>query len=259
MIRRELLLAAVFALSGCSGGPQYPAPPAPAAEKAAPSQPVFDPSTATARVFGNIMFEGKPPEIPSMTIGGDRMCQTNALNIRNDKAMVTSDGKLRSAIIYVRAGHEGRSYAAPDAMLVLDQQGCIYTPHVFTVMKGQKFKIRNSDATFHNVHAQEGQRTEFNIGQASKGVEDTQTFSRAALPFRIGCDFHKWMGAYAGVFEHPFHTTSGESGSYELRLPAGKYEIVAWHEKYGEQSSRIDVQEHGAAELNFKFAPSARH
>jgi len=248
--------AVVFALSGCSGGPQYPAPPAPPAEKAAPAQPVFDPSTATARVHGNVMFEGKPPEIPPMTIGGDRLCQMNALNIRNNKAIVTSDGRLRNTIIYVRSGHEGRSYIPPATTVVLDQQGCIYTPHVFTVMKGQKFTVRNSDETFHNVHAWDGSRSEFNLGQGSKGVEDIQTFAHTALPFRIGCDFHKWMAAYAGVFDHPFHTTSGETGSYELRLPPGKYEIVAWHEKYGEQSSMTEVHENGAAELNFKFTAS---
>jgi plastocyanin len=212
---------------------------------------------ATARVYGNVLFEGKLPENPAVTVGGDQLCKMNAVNIWNSMAMATSNGKLRNAIIYVRSGHEGRSYPVSTATVILDQQGCIYTPHVFTVMKGQNVRILNSDATFHNVHATEGERTEFNIAQASKGVENTQTFSRAGLPFRIGCDLHKWMAAYAGVFEHPFHTTSGESGSYELRLPAGKYEIVAWHEKYGEQSSRLDVQENGASELNFKFNASA--
>ena len=247
---RQLLFLMGFAFSGCSGGPDIPGQPIPA-------RVAFDPSTATARVFGNVVFEGTPPENPALTVGGDQLCKMNAVNIWNKMEMVTSGGKLRNTIIYVRSGYEGRSYPVPTAAVVLDQQGCVYTPHVFTVMKGQKVRILNSDATFHNVHAKDGQRSEFNIAQASKGVENTQTFSRAVLPFRIGCDLHKWMAAYAGVFEHPFHTTSGESGSYELRLPAGKYEIVAWHEKYGEQSSRIDVQENGAAELDFKFSASA--
>jgi plastocyanin len=249
-LRWELLLVIVVAFSGCSDGPDMPYPPM-------PSRPQFDASTATARVFGNVVFEGMPPDIPAITVGGDPLCKMNALNIWKSKAMVTSDGKLRNTIVYVRSGYEGRAYPVPTAPVVLDQQGCIYTPHVFTVMKGQKVRILNSDETFHNVHAQDGTTTEFNIAQASKGVENTQTFSRAVLPFRIGCDLHKWMAAYAGVFEHPFHTTSGERGSYELRLPAGKYEIVAWHEKFGEQSSNLEVQENGAAELDFKFTASA--
>jgi len=44
------------------------------------------------------------------------------------------------------------------------------------------------------------------------------------------------MGAFIGVFHHPYHTVSKGGGSYELKLPAGKYEVVAWHEKYGKQT-----------------------
>ena len=49
----------------------------------------------------------------------------------------------------------------------------------------------------------------------------------------------------------------GSGGSYELRLPPGKYEFVAWHEAFGEQASKIEIRENGAAELNFKFASTA--
>jgi hypothetical protein len=61
------------------------------------------------------------------------------------------------------------------------------------------------------------------------------------------------MIAYAGVFEHPFHTTSGDTGTYELRLPPGKFEIVAWHEKFGEQAASIEGAPNAMVELDFKF------
>jgi hypothetical protein len=128
---------------------------------------------------------------------------------------------------------------------------------VLTIMKGQKLRILNSDPTFHNVHAKTADHAAFNIGQASKGVEDIQSFSRTAMPYRIGCDFHDWMIAYAGVFDHPFHTTSGDRGTYELRLPPGKYEIVAWHEKFREMVAFIDVLANDSLELNFQFSPKS--
>ena len=67
------------------------------------------------------------------------------------------------------------------------------------------------------------------------------------------------MVSYAGVFEHPFHTTSNNGGKYELRLPPGKYEIVAWHEKFGEKVATLDVSENAALELNFKFDAQPRN
>jgi len=123
-------------------------------------------------------------------------------------------------------------------------------------MKGQKLKVLNGDPTFHNVHAEAGGNTVFNIAQAAKGAEDIQTFSKAVMPVRIGCDFHNWMVAYAGVFEHPFHTTSGDTGKYELRLPPGKYEVVAWHEKFGEQAASVEVAANASVEQDFTFSAS---
>ena len=241
-----------FVASGCSGSSDR-------FSSTKNATPVFDPSSATARVYGTVAFEGETPKTPPMKIGsGDQFCKMNALDIFKHEGSLTEGGAIRNVIIYVRSGYEGRTYKVPEQPVVLDQQRCVYLPRVLTLMKGQKLKILNSDPTFHNVHAQGEGRTEFNIPQPSKGAEDIQTFSRAAMPFRIGCDFHTWMVSYAGVFEHPFHTTSNNGGKYELRLPPGKYEIVAWHEKLGEKVATLDVSENAALELNFKFDAEPR-
>ena len=78
---------------------------------------------------------------------------------------------------------------------------------------------------------------------------------RSAIPIR--CDVHKWMGSFVGVFHHPFHTVSKEGGSYELKLPAGKYEITAWHEKLGKQTQMIEVADGASVDLNFSFKAAA--
>jgi hypothetical protein len=212
-----------------------------------------DAPAASSRLSGSVIFQGEAPEPGPITVGGDAYCKKNAMGIYQNERTVTVDGKLRNVIVYVKSGYEKRTYPVPIDPVVLDQQGCVYMPRVLTVMKGQKLRILNGDPTFHNVHALADGRSEFNIAQPSKGSDDIQTFSRVAMPFKIGCDFHGWMVAYAGVFEHPFHTTSGETGKYELKLPPGKYEIVAWHPKYGEQKSAVEVGE-APAELNFMFS-----
>jgi plastocyanin len=213
----------------------------------------FDPPAATGRVSGSVLLDGKPPEVPAMRIGGDRFCQMSAAKIFAAESIVTGDGKLRDVIVYVRSGHEGKSYTAPETPVVLDQKDCVYTPRAITVMKGQKVRIVNSDATLHTVRAKDGDRTEFNIAQPSQGKEDIQTFAQAAMPYRVGCEFHKWMAAYVGVFDHPYHVATGDTGRYELRLPPGKYEIVAWHHKVGEKAAMVDIPENGTVQLDFRF------
>jgi len=44
------------------------------------------------------------------------------------------------------------------------------------------------------------------------------------------------------VLLHPFFAVSSRDGSYKIGgLPPGEYTIVAWHEKYGEQSFDVSV------------------
>jgi plastocyanin len=240
------------ALAGCSGSH---VPSLTGSEPASSSAaPAYDPATATARVFGSIKLEGKPPVMAALQPGGSRYCVMNARGMTEQDVLVTKDGKLRNVIVYVRSGFEGRTYTAPDEPRVLDQQRCLYVPHVFTIMTNQKLTVRNSDSTFHNVHAVAQTNSGFNFAQTVKGSENQVKFDHAEMPFRIGCDLHRWMGAWVGVFDHPFHSTSGDSGNYELKLPPGKYEIAAWQEKYGEKVSTIEVRDNAEQHLDFSFA-----
>jgi plastocyanin len=244
----KYLILSIFLAAVCLGGTACNSNSEQAMKTSA-----FDPATATGRVFGSVMLDGKPPEVPPLRIGGDRLCQMSAAKIFAAESIVTGDGKLRDVIVYVRSGYEGKSYAPPETPAVLDQKDCVYTPRAITVMKGQKVSIRNSDPTLHTVRAKDGDRTEFNIAQPSQGKEDIQIFSQTAMPYRIGCEFHKWMAAYAGVFDHPFHVATGDAGRYELRLPPGKYEIVAWHQKVGEKASMVEVVDNDTVQLDFHF------
>jgi hypothetical protein len=120
-------------------------------------------------------------------------------------------------------------------------------------MVGQKLTVKNSDDTFHNVHGMPQANPGFNIGQPVIGAANTLTFSQPEAPFKVGCDLHGWMGAWVAVFDHPFHTTSGDTGMYELKLPPGKYEIAAWHERYGEKTANIELADKSETQLNFTF------
>jgi hypothetical protein len=65
---------------------------------------------------------------------------------------------------------------------------------------------------------------------------------------------HGWMHASVGVMSHPFFATSGEDGSFTIKgLPAGTYELEAWHEKLGTQTMKVTVTENGTATAEFTF------
>jgi hypothetical protein len=143
---------------------------------------------------------------------------------------VVSEGRLANVMAWVSKGAERWSYAVPAEAVVLDQRGCMYAPHVFTVMADQPIAIRNSDATMHNVHAVPKRNDEFNRSQSKGAAELVERFRKPEVPIRIKCDVHSWMLTWAGVFDHPFHGVTDREGTLTLRVPPGKYEVSSWHE-----------------------------
>lgn len=245
-----LLITTAVALSACGAQSTSDVP----SDNAAESAPAYDPATATSKVYGSTLFEGIPPTMASIKPGGSRFCVVNGRGISEEDVLVTKDKKLQNVIVYVRSGWQGKSYDVPGDPVVLDQQRCVYVPHVVTLGTGQKLRILNSDDTFHNVHAMSSVNQPINIAQPDKGNENTVTFQHAEPPFRIGCDLHRWMGVWVAVFDHPFHSLSGDSGNYEIKLPPGKYEIAAWHEKLGEKVMSVDVSSSAQVKLDFTFS-----
>jgi hypothetical protein len=189
-------------------------------------------------------------------MSADPYCAQNSKNPLTEEVIV-SDGGLENVILYISSGLTETNFPTPTTELLIDQKECHYIPHVFTMQVNQPLKIRNSDATLHNIHAYSQKNTPFNLGQAVQNMESRVQLTQEEVPVPIRCDVHKWMGAYVGVFHHPFHTTSKTGGAYEMKVPAGNYQITAVHEKYGMQTQMVQVADNGTAELNFTFKPTA--
>jgi plastocyanin len=170
-----------------------------------------------------------------------------------DESVVVSDGGLENVILYVSGGLEGKKFPVTKEPVVLDQHGCHYVPHALSIMTGQELLIRNSDETAHNIHAWAEVNKPFNESQPTKGGETKKTFDKEEMLLPVRCDVHNWMNAFIGVFSHPLHTVSKQGGAYEMKLPAGTYEITAEHEKLGKQTMMVTVADGGSADLNFTF------
>lgn len=247
-------LLVVSLVASCGGGAKTDEPGGPTGATGGGGNN-FDMSKATSTVSGKIAFMGTAPPNDKIQMSSDPYCNMHAADYPTAETVKVSDGGLENVIVYVSNGlPAGQSYATPSDPVEINQQNCHYIPHVFTIMTNQPLNVKNSDMTLHNIHMFSEKNPQFNVGQPVQNMVSSTKFGMAEL-FPIRCDVHKWMGAFTGVFDHPFHTVSKAGGAFELKLPPGNYEVTAWHEKYGKKTMMVMVGDNDKKELGFTFTP----
>jgi plastocyanin len=247
---RPLVAIMLFAAAGCGGGSQ-------AALEPMGSERV-DAATA-ATVTGRVFYEGDAPVNPLIRPASDPFCQRETPSgTRYPAVVVGQDNGLENVFVYVTDRFGQYQFDIPTEPVHLDQDGCIYKPHVAGVRAGQPLLVTNSDDTLHNVNARAENNTSFNIGQAQRGAKNTTTFTVRDVMIRFKCDVHPWMSAYVGVVEHPYFAVTSDGGRFELtNLPPGTYTVEAWHERLGTQTQTVTVGASESKEIGFTFAADA--
>lgn len=200
-----------------------------------------------ADLTGRVKLKGAPkPEIPIQMDVNCGKIQPKPVTTRH--FVVGSDNGLANVFVYIKQGAQ-KAPAAGEAQL-LDQVGCMYEPYVMGVVTGQKFKIRNSDALLHNVHATPKVNAEFNFAQVTKGQVNEKSFDKPEVLVRMKCDVHPWMFAYIGVVDHPYFAVTDKDGNFTIRnVPPGKYTVEAYHLKAGSKTQETD----GSKKLEFEL------
>ena len=241
----------LLVMAGCGGGDGGGAS---GGGGAAVENPV-DAATA-GNIAGSVVFEGTAPSMDAIDMSSESVCAAkHASTPMIEEVVVNSNGTLANVFVYVKEGLESLQFPTPGAVL-LDQNGCVYLPHVLGVMAGQDITIKNSDGLLHNINASPAEQRGFNTSQPV-AMETTRAFGTAEVMVPLRCDVHGWMNAYVGVLDHPYHSVSNGSGAFSLStLPPGDYVIEAWHERYGTQTQNVTVTTGQTAEVTFTFSPS---
>ncbi len=219
-------------------------------------------AVAASSITGTVTFAGKVPVLRPLAMDADPVCaRKHPGPVPNEMLVLGSGNTMGNIMVWISKGlPAGKTWPAPKAPVVLDQNGCQYQPHVMGVMVGQTCRILNSDGLLHNVHSLPKINKAFNRAMPATLKEATTTFDKEEPVFQIKCDVHPWMSAYVAVFPHPFFSVTRADGKFTISgLDPGTYEITAWHEKLGTQTASITVGASDTKTQNFKFvAPGAK-
>src|SRR5262245_41762480 len=191
------------------GGEQKPAETAESkpAESAAPAGPVttVDPATA-ATITGKVSFEGEKPKPRQIRMDAEASCASlHKEAVYGEEVMVNDNKTLQYVFVYVKEGLGDKTFAAPTDAVMLDQKGCLYTPHMVAVQTGQTLKIHNSDPTTHNIHPVPANNREWNTSMSPGAAPLERTFAREEAMIQVKCNVHQWMKSYIGVLKNLFY------------------------------------------------------
>lgn len=267
-----LLLAAGLLTFGaaCGGGdngeeaaapgteaPEAEAGAAGAAEDLEPGNAaVAELGDGSATVSGTITYAGNVPNLRPVTMDADPQCASKHQGPVENQVLLLGDGNtMGNVFVKINSGLAEKQWPAPSQPAVIDQEGCIYHPHVMGVLAGQQLVFLNSDELLHNVHGLPEENREFNLGMPATVTSSNVTLEQPEPLFPVKCDIHPWMQSYVAVMSHPYFDVTGEDGRFEIRnLPAGTYEIEAWHERLGTQTATVTVEDGGSATSDLTFS-----
>lgn len=258
---RLLLLTAALGLCACSGGSEDPGPIPNGGGNGGnggsgdggqqrddvPLAELLDPlaldSTTAGALHGVVSVTGEVPE--RFPLGARKVadCKHHPDVEHLSDTLVVEDGKLCFAYLALEVELEGLDIPPPPSdPVLLDQRGCIYTPHVLGAQVGQVIEVSNSDPATHNVNVKTKRNRGLNVSMA-KGQAPVEYRPRRADTILFKCDVHPWMFANVHVCEHPWFAVSDEGGQFSIGgIPPGEYVLRVEHEMLGAFRRRVVVR-----------------
>jgi len=223
--------------------PVEPVPAPAAAPVVASVAPAAAPATAAVPLFsitGRVYLGGAPARRPVLDMSADPFCAGQP-SVEDDAVLVDGEGRVENAVVRI-AGRSSTVTEPPDQTVVIEQDGCRYRPRVAVARAGQLIEVRNRDQTVHAVHGWLGPTSTF-TGSLAAGTPPLLARAPAAgQSLRLKCDVHPWMAATVLAVENQHFTVTDREGRYALHgIPAGSYQLEAWHETSPPTSVNVTV------------------
>jgi plastocyanin len=195
-------------------------------------------------VMGKILFNGVLPRMRTIDMIDVPNCaKMHATPVSTGNILLGDNGALQNVVVYLQGDFSAYSFPQTEMPVKVNQEGCIYDPHVVAVMTGDPLEVTNVDSVTHNINAMSRLRQGWNETQLPGGTPIVRRFAREEIPMPVKCNMHPWMRFYVAVLNHPYFQVTGKDGQFALRnVPPGEYTLMAWHELYGTKKQTIVIQ-----------------
>ena len=205
----------------------------------------------TGTLAGKVTLSGLAPKLANLPVTRDmKTCGNN----KPDESLAVSDGgAVKNAVIWFTDVPLPRDFKP--AKEKLDQQQCVFVPHVLAATIGTTVDVVNSDKALHNVRAQAGEVKLMNYAMPIPGHVVPTKLKKEGI-FKVSCDVHPWMRGWLLVLPTAAFAITGEDGTYKIGgVPPGRHMVRIWHERLGERDAQIEIQADQTATHDVQYNP----
>lgn len=203
-------------------------------------------------ITGDVKFIDSSPTLVPVTVSKDQDYCGETLP--NESYLMDPNGGLKNVVVFLE---QAPLFAAgdPQKLNTIENTGCRYVPRVLAMQKGERLRVKNNDPKLHIPHSYLNGKTVFMLSLPFKNtILDATHKVRDTGILRLVCDTHAWMLGFVHVFDHAFFAVTDDKGTFSIgNVPAGTYNLKAWHEDAGLKTQQVTVSENGDARVIFEF------
>lgn len=169
-------------------------------------------------------------------------------------AITRAVGESANTLIWLADVRQGKPLPR-SRLYAIDNSGCELDPAMQGAIVGGTLNVKNSDRTLHRTRFLDAGRTRAVVRQTDAG----QVVPLAGLldhpgTIEIRCDFHPWTQAWIMVYDNPYFALADRTGSFEIdSIPAGRYQLVAWHARLGRSEQDVEVKPGVTIRIQIQF------
>ena len=257
-----VLILVLACASGCAATRSSTRPPAGAAAKRTPgiihgrvdapaSEQAAAARTSTlidAVVYAVPVSPAPPPK------SGTRSASATTPKSSSSSAPSRGQPAAKQAKTAAPKAKRGKAAKAPveAAHPVMAAKDDLFIPRVLAIAAGTTVEFRNADRIYHNAFSISPAKR-FDLGKYAPGQHRTVTFERPGI-VNVFCDLHPAESGFILVVPNSFYVHADPSGAFALpKLPPGTYVVTAWHPRFGERKTRVELTASADADLRLRF------
>lgn len=173
---------------------------------------------------------------------------------------LSDKGGVKDTVIAIMGVKKGKPFMDAQKMQSIKIDRCQADQYVMGINNGKSIMIDNLDPVEHEISTYEfyDYRRVYYQSNGQMMANTSQVRSAFVHPdakeFFVTCSLHPFIQTRALMVDNPYYVITDAEGKFTIPdVPAGTYDIIAWHPYIPTKKGTVTIQANQEARINFEF------